>query len=108
MAVNFGSGRASLHVEGLSARDFFNIPNALNNGGSLGATASFTIHWHGVTSHRHVRNDTLHVAGLFLQTHATIEWTATNAHGFTFTADKGGQTAVAAQLVHLRNGVFFP
>jgi hypothetical protein len=91
----------------LVLRDFFNIPNAVNNGDSAAATVSYTIHWQQVKRRRQVHNAHLHVAGLFLDTDATIEWTGRNALGFTFTADAAGQTVVSAQLGHERNGVFF-
>ena len=89
-------------------RDWPSILSALNNDPSAPATVSYTIHWHGVRRRRQVRNETLHVAGLFLDTHATIEWTGHNeATGFTFTADAAGQTVISAQIGHERNGVFF-
>lgn len=105
--VNLGAGRASIRVQDLVLRDFFSIPNAINNGDSVAATVSYTIHWHGVKQRRQVHNEDLHVAGLFLDTEATIAWTGRNALGFTFTADAAGQTVVSAQLGHERNGVFF-
>ena len=57
---------------------------------------------------RHVHNEKLHVAGLFLDTQAHIDWTGHNHKtGFTFTSHDKGQTVVSAQIGHLRNGVFF-
>lgn len=105
--VNLNEGTASLQVSGQHVRDFFNIPNSLNNGHSLAATVSYNIHWHGVKDRRHVHNSTLHVEGLFLDTLANIEWTGSNSSGFHFTSDEEGQTTVSAQIGHERNGVFF-
>ncbi|HEU5345775.1 MAG TPA: hypothetical protein VFU60_15620 [Ktedonobacterales bacterium] len=95
-------------MSGQPVRDFGSILNSLDNGPSAPAVVSYTIHWHGVRRRRHVHTEALHVAGLFLDTHATIEWTGHNsATGFTFTADTSGQTVVSAQIGHERNGVFF-
>ena len=88
-------------------RDFFNIPNSLNNGSSVSAAVSYSIRWHGVKNRRHVHNEDFHVAGLFLDTHATIDWTGHNANGFHFASDDEGQTTISAQIGHERNGVFF-
>lgn len=89
-------------------RDWYSILGSLADGPSEPAVVSYAIHWHGVRRRRHVRNETLHVAGLFLDTHATIEWTGHDAtSGFTFTANAAGQSVVSAQIGHERNGVFF-
>jgi len=106
--VNLGAGSASLSMSGQHVRDFGSILNSLGNGPNAPATVSYTIHWHGVRQRRQVHNETLHVAGLFLDTGAHIEWTGRNeATGFTFTADTAGQHVVSAQIGHERNGVFF-
>lgn len=106
--VHLGAGTASLSVSNQHVHDYGNIPNALNNGASAPATVSYTIHWHDVKRRRQVHNDTLHVAGLFLDTDAHIQWTGHNeATGITFTSNDKGQNAVVAQIGHERNGVFF-
>lgn len=99
---------ASMRVTDQHVRDMFNIPNALNNGPTDPATVSYSIHWHGVKQRRHVHNSELHVAGLFLDTNATIHWTGrNNVTGFTFESHAAGQHTISAQLGHERNGVFF-
>ena len=107
VAINLGAGRASYQLSDVSARDFFSIPNSLNNGASARASASFAIQWSGVKDRRQVHNDTLHVSGLFLDTGATMQWSASNDQGFSFASDDDGQTVVSAQIGHERNGVFF-
>lgn len=97
-----------LRVSHQHVRDYGSIPNALNNGPSAAATVSYTVRWHGVQRRRNVHNTTLHVAGLFLDTNATIHMTGRNdATGFTFTTSSDDQQAASAQLGHERNGVFF-
>jgi hypothetical protein len=105
--VNLGAGRASFSLQNVSIPDYGSILNALNDIEPTDGTVSFTLHWNGVKGRRQVQNDTLHVAGLFLDTDATILWTGSNAHGSAFTADVAGQTVISAQIGHERNGVFF-
>ena len=105
--VDLGAGRASFSASALSVPDYFNILNALNNGDPADGSVSFTVDWHGVKGRRNVRNQDLHVAGLFVDTGATIQWTGSNALGSTFTSNPAGQTVISAQVGHERNGVFF-
>jgi hypothetical protein len=96
-----------LRVTNQHIEDYFSIGNALSDGDSVPATVSYTVHWHSVKQRRQVRDEALQVAGLFLDTDASIQWTGSNSQGFTFTADAAGQTVISAQLGHERNGVFF-
>ena len=106
--VNLGAGTASLQVTNQHVRDFFNIPNAINNGASDSATVSYAINWFNVKGRRQVDNSDLHVSGLFLDTDARITWSGTdNATGFSFTTDAAGQTVISAQIGHESNGSFF-
>jgi hypothetical protein len=106
--VNLGAGTATMRVVNQHILDFGNILNAISDGPSDPATVSYTIQWHGVKQRRQVHNGDLHVAGLFLDTDASIQWTGHNAAtGFTFVSDAAGQAVISAQLGHERNGVFF-
>lgn len=91
-----------------SVLDFGKIPNALGNGPSVPATVTYNLEWSNVLHREQVRDDAHGFAGLFLQTDATINWTARAANGFTFTSNAGGQSTAFAQLGHEHNGVFFP
>lgn len=106
--IHLGKGAATFEGEHQHVRDFFSIPNSLNNGPSDPAVVSYAVKWHGVKQRRQVNNSDLHVAGLFLDTDATIHWTGKNqATGFTFSSHAAGQQAISAQIGHERNGVFF-
>jgi hypothetical protein len=105
--VHLGKGFARLKVEDQAVLDYFSLPNALNNGAHVAATVSYSITWQNVHNRRQVHNTDLQVAGLFLDTDASIRWSASNANGFHFTASPEGQSVVVAQLGHERNGVFF-
>jgi hypothetical protein len=107
-----GAGNASLSVADLHLGDYTNIPNSLSNGAIvpvIDAAISFTVNWFGAQDHQIVNNPApdFRVAGLFVDTGASIEASASNANGFHFTTDSAGQTAVTAKIGHERNGVFF-
>jgi hypothetical protein len=108
VSVNLGAGTASLQMTNQAVLDFGSIPNALANGPSVAATVSYDIEWSGVLQRTQIRDDAKGFAGLFLQTNATITWTAQAANGFSFTSDTAGQSTAFAQLAQERNGVFFP
>jgi hypothetical protein len=108
VSVNLGAGTASMHFTDQAILDFGSIPNALANGSSVAATVSYDLEWSGVLQRTQIRDDAQGYAGLFLQTDASINWTAHNDNGFSFTSDTAGQSTAFAQLGHERNGVFFP
>lgn len=106
--MHLGKGTATYEGHNQHVSDYGSIPNSLNNGPSDPATVSYTIRWHNVKQRRQVNNPDLHVAGLFLDTDATIHWTGRNhATGFTFSSDETGQQVISAQIGHERNGDFF-
>jgi hypothetical protein len=106
--VNLGAGTARMHITDQHIPDFGSIPNAIGGGSSDPGIVSYDIRWHGVKRRRQVHNADFHVAGLFVDTDASIQWTGHNlATGFTFTSSAAGQHAISAQLGHERNGVFF-
>jgi hypothetical protein len=72
--VEPGSGRASLVVNNLAMEDYFNIVNALNDGTSNRATASFEIHWAPGMKRFKVRDDATGMAGEFVKNSATMAW----------------------------------
>jgi len=108
--VQFGAGKASMEVEDLPVFDFFSIPNALfrfPGVGSLPASCSFDIDWSGpVTNRSHLEDPTDGVAGDFVLSQATMNWSAQTSK-IKFVSDPAGTTSVFAQLGRMRNGVFF-
>lgn len=107
VSVNLGAGTASMRIADQAVFDFGSIPNALGNGPSVVGTVTYDLEWHGVLQKSQFSDATQGYAGLFLQTNATINWSASNANGFSFASDAAGQTTAFAQLGHERNGVFF-
>jgi hypothetical protein len=105
--IDLDDGTASMRVKHQAALDFGSIPNSLNNGASVASTVSYEIKWSGVIQRTQIHDAAKGFSGLFLQTHASIHWTATNANGFAYASDDEGQTTAFAELGRERNGVFF-
>jgi hypothetical protein len=100
-----------MEVEDLPVFDFFSIPNALLrflSPVSVPASCSFDIRWSGpVTNRSHLEDPTNGVAGDFVLSQATMNWSAQTSTGFKFVSDPAGTTSAFAQLGRMRNGVFF-
>ena len=105
--VELGTGTAEWSANNLGLTDYFNIPNALfRTDGSTPATVSFDIRWNGPVSSRGPVTGPSGSAGELVMTTATIQWSASNGRGFTFTSHPSPTTSVFAQLGHVSNGVF--
>ncbi|TMF38008.1 MAG: hypothetical protein E6I27_07940 [Chloroflexi bacterium] len=106
--VELGTGRARMRATNLAMKDYFDIPNALfrfESPVSVGASASFDIHWHGPVSSRG-RVTTTGSSGQLVMSQATMTWSAHNDFGFSFVSNPSGTKSVFAQLGHVKNGVF--
>jgi hypothetical protein len=99
-----------MEVENLPLSDFFTIPNALFrflSPVSMPASCSFDIRWSGpVTNRSKLEEPTNGVAGDFVLSQATMNWSAQTT-GFKFVSDPAGTTSAFAQLGRMRNGIFF-
>jgi hypothetical protein len=103
--VDLTAGTARLQAS-VALRDYGTILNAVTGGSFLPATASFDVHWSGVTSTAKIR-DTAHGWAAELQrTGASMSWSGRTA-AFEFVSAVVGQTSLFAQIGHERNGVFF-
>jgi hypothetical protein len=105
---NPGAGKAELRVNNLAIRDFGNIGNALAQGSSVAATVSFDVVWTGhPTRHVNVADAAHGFAGTYVETQATVTWSA-RENGFTFTSNAAStSTSLFAETGHERNGTFF-
>jgi hypothetical protein len=105
-SVEFGAGKAHMHMKDVAVTDFFNIPNALfPSVPGLAASCSFDIQWTGPVTRRGGVT-TPGSTGELVMTNATMTWSGTNSSGFSFQSDPAGTTSVFAQLGHISNGVF--
>jgi hypothetical protein len=103
--VDLHNATARLNVKNLELEDYFNVVNALLDGPSAEATASFDIRWEGEIDRFTVHDPDVDFEGRFIQTSATVEWSGTNENGDSFTSTFSGDTAFAA-IGRERNGVF--
>lgn len=105
--INLREAHASLHLSNVKVEDYHDIVNALKDGPSVPATASFHVRWSGVNKRVHV-HDTANMFDLeAIEDHAIIEWRVSEA-GFTFVSDPAHTSASTfAEIGSERNGVFF-
>jgi hypothetical protein len=116
LQVNLGAGTAHLSVNNLAIEDYTNFVNSVTSDPppipEIAATVSFDIHWSGVLARAHRNNPTEGFAGTYVETNATITWSAaqTEAPFFSFVTDSptvSPQTTVFAELGQEGNGIYF-
>jgi hypothetical protein len=102
--ANPDSGMASVTAKDVKLPDYGNIGNALTDGPSVPAEASFAVRWTGGMGAFTASSSLFTFSGQ--STRATIEWSATEA-GFAFKSDPAGtSTKNFAILGREQNGVF--
>ena len=115
VSVNFGAGRAEMKVDNLTLGDYFTKPNAFGPNWAtnfVGATASFDVLWSAPVTRRLDFQDATNVdqfSGTYVEDQASVTWSASNANGFSFTANPGDLTTSFngfAELAHEQNGIF--
>jgi hypothetical protein len=122
--VDIDEGRARLRVRGLDVFDDHDLANSLTSGlglpGGLGfpypaipsvlpvlATVSFEVEWSGILATAEIRNASQGFEGTFLETGATITWSARQP-GFRFESEAPDPTRNQVAVIgRERNGVFF-
>jgi hypothetical protein len=107
--VKPAAGRAELEVEDIDIEDYHDLVNALKDGPSDPARASFEVRWFRKIQTRHIVNPAMdqQFEGTFTQTHAQVEWSA-RKKGFAFQSDPASTSQVVyAEVGEERNGVFF-
>lgn len=109
--INPGAGRASLDIVNLPAFDWTTNPNSFLNQlffPKIPATVSFKIRWEDVSRRVDVRDATNGFVGKYVETGATVDWSAVNQNGFRFTSDAANTSQLLfAEVGHERNGSFF-
>ena len=98
-------------VADIAVEDYFNIPNALFRflePPSVPATCSFEIDWSGPVTDRSPVSAPPGSSGQLVTCQATMQWSARNDLGFSFTTDHGPTTSFFAQLGKVTNGRFGP
>ena len=110
--VKPGRGDAHFTFSDLALFDYFTSVNAILRDGSapiIDATASVEIQWTGTGERLQVNNDAAGFGGSYGHASATVEWSASNAAGYSFSTVNSSATNVThAFTAHVRNGVFYP
>jgi hypothetical protein len=106
--LNPGKGTADMHVRDLDVEDYFSLGNALAQGHSVSATASFEVHWRGPVTRTVTVSDPVNAfTGTYNEDQARVAWRASEA-GFTFVSDPlATSKTVFAEIGRERNGNFF-
>ena len=107
--VDDDDAKARMRLRNFEVEDYGDLCNALADGPSLEAQVSFDVRWKHRIAKRNIRNPApdQRFSGVFTQTDATVEWSATE-NGFAFDSDPAStSTTVYAEVGNERNGVFF-
>lgn len=106
--VDIDQAEASMNVDGIDVEDYHDIVNALQDGPSEPAEVSYRIRWHHRLDRFTVRDKKNDFGGRYVQTGATIQWSA-RKDGFRFRSDPASDSeAELAFIGRERNGKFFP
>jgi hypothetical protein len=117
VTVNFGAGRAEMHVDNLALGDYTKVPISLGPNfqtAFVPATVSFDVVWSGpVTRMVSVTNGTNgnNYAGDYVENQVSVTWSGSEA-GFSYTANPGNFStsvppfAAFAELGQEGNGSF--
>ena len=118
MAIDLDNATASLRVADVPVIDAHDLANALTNGHGLinppippiapvPATVSFEVQWSGVVNQANVTNQASKFTGNFIETVATIKWSASQT-GFAFVSEDPNPARNFYSVIgHERNGFFF-
>jgi hypothetical protein len=99
-------GVATLTVKDLDQEDYHNLLNALTDGPSDPASASFNMRWAATEPSMNVTDAVHGFTGRFRISTVSIEWSA-SVGSFEFTSDPATTVNVRSVIGRERNGVFF-
>ena len=111
MTIRPGRGDAHFTLSDFALFDYFTAVNAILRTGPdpIDATASVDIQWTGTGERLQVDNDQAGFGGQYERASATIEWSASNDEGYSFSTANSTETTVThAFTAHVRSGVFHP
>ena len=102
---------AAMHANNLPMPDYHDIINSLGFNGIppsyIQGQVSFTMNWTGKGSPTTINDQTNQFAGTFIDSNATIAWSASEPH-FTYVSDPASMsTPVSGVIGRERNGIFY-
>ncbi|MGH9839453.1 MAG: hypothetical protein ACREEM_11790 [Blastocatellia bacterium] len=107
VSVNPGNGRASMQVRDIALRDFHDLVNALLEGRSVPAVASFEINWTASSNKRQFHYPPGEWDANVVLNSAQVAWEARTATARFVSDPASTSTSLFAEVGHERNGVFF-
>jgi hypothetical protein len=106
--IDLPEGEAAMRGRDVDFVDFGTLDNALRHGDVDPATATFRVRWGEAGKAFRLRDEKNGFEGVFRETSAVIEYTASTEAGFRFASDPANTSrTVFAVIGHERNGVFF-
>jgi hypothetical protein len=105
--VDLDRASASLRVSDLPIPDWGDLRYATTDGPNVPSVVSFDVRWDGALNRASRSHEEQRWTGDYVQTRATIEWSA-QQEGFRFASDPASSSqSQAAVMGRHRNGVFF-
>ncbi len=105
--IDLDKATASFSLRNLAIPDWGNLRYGTTGGPHVPATVSFVVRWNGVLNRATRRHEAQRWVGEYIQTTATITWSA-RAEGFRFDSDPAYTSkSQAAVMGRHRSGVFF-
>jgi hypothetical protein len=105
--IDLEKATASFSLRNLPIPDWGNLRYGTTGGPNVPATVSFVVRWNGVLNRAQKRNEAQRWVGEYIQTTATITWSA-KEEGFTFASDSAHTSkSNAAVMGRHRSGIFF-
>jgi hypothetical protein len=105
--IDLESGTAEYALNLLQTLDFHDLANDLEHGASQPATISFHVRWSGKKRTFTLADAATRFRGEFIDTSATMEWSAAEAHRSFVSDEAETSSSVSAVLGREQNGVFF-
>ena len=105
--IDLESGTAEYALNLLQTLDFHDLANDLEHGPSQTATISFHVRWSGKKRTFELADAATGFRGEFIDTSATMEWSAAEAHRAFVSDEAETSSSVSAVLGREQNGIFF-
>ena len=106
-AVDFDKATASFRMTDLSLPDWGTLRYATTGGPHTPSVVTFDVRWDGALARAPRRHEAQRWVGEYIQTTATIEWSA-RQEGFSFKSDpRETSKSQSAVIGRHRNGAFF-
>jgi hypothetical protein len=105
--IDFDKATASFSLRNLAIPDWGTVRYGTTGGPNIPATVSFVVRWNGVLNRARKRHEAQRWVGEYIQTTATITWSA-REDGYRFDSDPArASKSNAAVMGRHRSGAFF-